>query len=259
MDTINFLLTTRVQGKNISTLEHVGNFFLIPVQYFWNGKKVDFIQDGNNKALQIDLIYQPVQFEEDSCEGFCDYLFVLARIVLFLPGLIIGAVCKGIAFCMYHDSKDDTFIKKCLAFKEYKGIVRSPKGQGAFGDEISAFIAILKTTQIWNAHLNKDPLFLSEIEDFRLMYVYHHPSARGGWTDQLDARAKDTNNKILDRVHLLWNLKQINVVDHFVHGMNHEKKKGLIALNPKVTFFDPETRRSIESTAKDILDGEVVD
>ncbi len=72
------MLTTEIKAENLSSLERFADVLLTPVQYLWNGRKVDFIQGcSNQKACQMDFIYTP---EKRSWIRTC-----LMIVALFLP------------------------------------------------------------------------------------------------------------------------------------------------------------------------------
>ncbi|MBS4167920.1 hypothetical protein [Parachlamydia sp. AcF125] len=226
MNQINDFLLAEIKAKNVPTSEKVANFLLKPTQYLWNGKKIDFIQENGQKAVQIDLIYQ---VNEHS------WLKTACMITLLIPATFLGAILKIYATCRYHRGEDDTFMKKCLK-QGAMGKILTPRGQSQFGEKVRDFIETLQSTGSWNAHLanTNKPLFLSEIKGMRLLYEENHPSAFGGWGKEYMPKAAATNRKILDNIHLLWNLSSINFADHYALSSPEMEKEALKEINPYV-------------------------
>jgi|GEM_PF-6700102 len=235
MNNISYFLLTEVKGKNISTAERVANFFLIPAQYLWNGKKIDFIQEPGRIAIQMDFIYTA---KERS------WVKTAAMVVLVVPGILLGSAFKAYATCRYHVTEHDTFMKKCLDKKIGKILI--PKGQGEFGTKISHLIEVLKSK-------NKisQPLFLSETEYMDLSLEKYQLTPAGGHIEQFNPKAKKFNDVILDNIHLLWNLSYIYFADRLIE---QKASQALQEINPDVTFFNPQTsKRNDAKKAKDLL------
>jgi hypothetical protein len=216
---ISYFLITEVKGKTISPVENAANFCLKPAQYLWNGKKVDWIQEGADKAIQIDLIYTP---------GERSWPLAALMIVLLIPGTILGAALKGYAFCKHHVEADDVFVKENLN-KPLSNAVYFQDLQ--FGEKVSDFIGTLQSTSDLNPAFNDTgkPLFLSEITDIKLRPERHF--------ENYSRLAAQVNGAILKDVHLLWNVSHIDVSDHFARASRtstEKEQEALIAINPFV-------------------------
>lgn len=243
MDGVKYFFTTEVKAKNIAIVERVANFFLIPAQYLWNGKKIDFIQGPNReKAVQIDVIFRDTQFL---------WIKIACMIMLLIPGLLVGGVLKAYATCRHHVKEDDDFMKKCLEkhkkLKEHK--ILASKGHHNFATNISELIQTIRSTgSLGDEHLtdSSKPLFLSEIQDMRLIYEKHHPS--GGQCVVHDSPAAVmTNRKILDNIHFLWNLSYFNLADHFIVSTPGTEVPALKAINPYVVSFQLQSGKRSEA------------
>lgn len=226
MDSINYFLLTEVKAKNISTVEGVANFCLKPAQFLWNGKKIDFIQEANKKAAQIDFIYKP---EERS------WVKTTSMIILLIPSTLLGAALKTYAVCRYHKRTDDVFLQKCLQ-KGVVGKIYTQRNQSEFGKKIHTYISTLQSTGSWNGHLKdvNKPLFLSEVGSLRLLYEENHPNGFGEWNKQYAPEAVGINRKILNDIHFLWNLSYINLVDHYAVSQRGIEVSALKEINPSV-------------------------
>ncbi len=226
MNEINYFLLTKVEAKNISIAETIANFCLTPVRYLWNGKKIDFIQDLNLKAVQIDFIY-----------GFEKYSWIKTAliIVLFVPGVALGSVFKAYAICRHHVKEDDIFIKACLKTDEVNKIL-VPTGQHEFGNRIAGLIDELRSKKSCHPCFSDThkPLFLSEIESIKLLYENNHLNAFGDWDKQYIEQAALANRRILDHIHLLWNLSFINFADHYANFPPGIEVSALKEINPSV-------------------------
>lgn len=245
MNNINYFLLTEVKAKNISTEEKIANFCLRPAQYLWNGKKIDFIQELDQKAVQIDFIYS---YEHS-------WVKTVLMVALLIPGVLLGSAFKAYATCRHHVREDDAFIKKCLK-KDAVGTILTPTGQSEFGKKIRNFISVLQSTGSWNSHFNdaSKPLFLSEIEDMRLLYEENHPSALGGWGKGYMPKAAEVNRNILNNIHLLWNLSYINLADHYATSQPEVEVSALKEINPYVVSLQVEQLKFTESVkAKDFF------
>jgi hypothetical protein len=232
MNNINYFLLTEVKAKNISTVEKIANFCLKPAQYLWNGKKIDFIQELDQKAVQIDFIYNSKEHS---------WIKTALMVVLLIPGVLLGSTFKAYATCRHHVREDDVFMKKCLK-KDVVGTILTPTGQSEFGKKIGHFISVLQSTGSWNSHLKdtSKPLFLSEIENMRLLYEEIHPSPAEGWCRQYAPEAEEVNRNILNNIHLLWNLSFINLADHYVSSAPRIEVSALKEINPSVISLQVE-------------------
>ena len=228
MEAIKNLLSTEVKSKNNTTVENTLNCVLTPAQYLFNGKKVDWIQVGDQKALQIDDIYK----------GEKTLLKTIVMVVLLVPTSIIGGAFKVLLVRNNYSDFDISFIQKCL--KKENGVIYVPKGHRAFAEKIYKYIQSLQSTKTWNVQFNKEGLpFLSEITDLRLLYETHHPSTLDGrWRQQFNNRRKNKNTEILDNIELLWNLSHMNLADRYIQdGLCGNEMEKLCTINPNVIFL----------------------
>ena len=229
MNALNYFLLTEIKAKNISTAETIANICLKPAQYLWNGKKIDFIQENSQKAVQLDFIYNSNEYS---------WKKTAIMVSLLIPATLLGAIFKTYATYKYHAREDDIFMQKCLK-RNVVDTVLTPRGQSEFGEKVKAFIAVLRSTSVWNGHFEdkKKPLFLSEIAVIRLLYEENHPVGKYGWEKHTDPKAIEVNRKILDDIHFLWNLSHINVVDHYAVSLAGKEVRHLKEINPSVAFF----------------------
>ncbi|KAF3361821.1 hypothetical protein PHSC3_001587 [Chlamydiales bacterium STE3] len=247
MSKLDYFLLTQVQRKNIGTAETVANFCLKPAQYLWNGKKIDFIQEDDLKAAQVDFIFNSQQRS---------WKMTAFMVVLLIPGTLLGATLKAYALLRSYDREDTAFLLDCLK-KEQANKIFVPQGQAEFGEKIRQLTETIRSTGSLSARLmdKNKPLFLSEIGDLRLLYEENHPSAFGGWTKECNPKAIEVNNTMLDNIHLLWNLSYINLVDRY-RPLSYPvgEEWSLKKINPTVTSLNVETLKFTEDMkAKDFF------
>lgn len=239
MTDLAYVLNTEVKGKNIRTSEHVANFFLTPVHYLWNGKKIDFIQRGDQRACQVNYIF---------AEGISNTpekktLFkVIIAIICLIPGVLIGGAIKTFAICT-HSREDKIFMKKCL--KLDLGVIRTPKDQTDFGNYVKKLIATIGQTDFIKAKYGDGEiknLFLSEVNHFWLYWEKYHPNSNPfgntTWVTSTNAAAVDANRVILNGMDLLWNLSGFTARDHYLNYGPLREKEALQEMNPVIENFN---------------------
>ena len=216
MDVLKLFLTTEVKAISNSEAENFANECLRPVQYLFNGRKIDYIQQGQQVAVQADKIYKDSEKNQQK---------TIIMILLLVPAVIIGGAFK--IYAVYQDNKDYELIAACLSMEAT--LIYTHIRDRNFGKKIKAFIAILKSAGIMNMdpQVEKDPLFLSEITTFRLLQksnlgrgekvVRGLSSFASLLTDSdltLD-RVAITNQIILQSIQtgLLWNLNFLDTAD----------------------------------------------
>lgn len=219
MTQIGFLLTTEVKGKNIQPVEKTANYFLTPVRYLWNGRKVDLIQKEGHKAIQYEYAYLP---SERNGQKF------LIMVVLLIPGAIIGITLKVYAFFRYHDAEEDYWIERCLIENKPNTIV-APMGEEAFALQINEYQKALSQTVHPRSVSNSNHLFFSEVERVSLLVP-----------DYLGAVSNEKlliNQAVLFNVDLLWNLSMIDLSDYYEVAQQGPEVEKLKTLNCKVSAF----------------------
>jgi hypothetical protein len=100
---IRFHLTCVVQDPTTaSRLEDMASFCLQPAQYLFGGRQVSRITPA---LLQSIPIYQ---------SSDRSWLKMASMIVLLIPGLLIGGLCKAVAVYLYHIKEHDALAERCL-------------------------------------------------------------------------------------------------------------------------------------------------
>lgn len=187
MSLATYILTARIHGKNISGLESFAYSCLSPARYFWNGREVDLIQKYSmDFAVQMKLSYPKNQHYS---------WFKTAIMVVFLiPGVIIGGAINLALTWPKRHSKEVVFIQNNL--NGNLNCVIGPNQE--FNKEVKDFIKGIKAV---DQHLKTFlPLFLSSVTSFRLPEVPdQHQFSRQAIVKK--------HTEILDRIYLLWNLK----------------------------------------------------
>lgn len=197
-DRIAFFLNTEVKGKNIQPVEKVANFCLTPVRFLWNGRKVELIQQGQNKAIQYEHAY--------TASERSDYNQFFLMVVLVIPGAVVGIVLKLYAYHKYHDKKEDESILRELKFTSYPygGCLGLPGSDRHFCNFVQGF---LQTIKIMYPKKGDSLVFLSEIETLTL----HKPTS----VEQINQRNIRHNQEVLNNLGLLWNLKVLVASGHY--------------------------------------------
>ncbi|MDR3624999.1 MAG: hypothetical protein P4L16_07670 [Chlamydiales bacterium] len=231
-NTMSYILTTEVKGKEIHSIENFANMCLKPAQYLWNGKKVELIQRDEQLALQTDFIYQLDERSWKKCA---------IMVVLLIPGVIIGIALKAYAMHQYHAKGSDEFIKKCL--NKDIGTVYVSKGQNSFGKLVSGYIQKLKLEE--NDLKNRKIIFLSEVDYIALRNETHHCTSylQKTWITKFSTRNFQVNGDILRDVDLLWNLGCLNLADR---QLLHDDKVVLIKMNPMIVQHETTTHTRTE-------------
>ena len=90
MNGLKIFLTTKIENQG--TTAGIGDFFLTPARYLWNGKNVQvIIKNSAHDGFSTPKIKHVKSFPETS------YLKTTLAISLLIPGLFVGVIFKGIS------------------------------------------------------------------------------------------------------------------------------------------------------------------
>lgn len=240
MTFINFEQNSHViVHKNQSAIDHVINFLFKPVQYFWNGKKIELIEQENNKACQfIGSIYK----DRDHSPWKTAMM-----VALFIPGTILGISLQK--FKAYGDfsKRENQFLRECLN-QPIRGVLYTPNGQEEFAEKIGDFVQALSPFNL----INTDYIIVfSEITHLNLLKEENQfNEQKRKWEKIFTRQHLECNKKILENIDLFWNLKSINFEDHYHATYIKSERATLLKLNPKVQWLKKIDRNNLEYSQK---------
>jgi hypothetical protein len=194
MSNLELFYTLKIQAKNTSPLERVGDFFLTPVHYLWDGRKVDWIQNGEEQiACQFAPLYP---------KG--NWLKTAWMIAALIPGIILGTLIKAPVF-FFHKSKHDAFILKAYnqrPNRTFYALQKDGQDSTLFTEKLDNLQKACKDRLTLTAKEAEAPVFFSEISTIHLRRVHDQPN-------ETEKKTAEQNKRILENLELMWNLKTL--------------------------------------------------
>lgn len=114
----NFFLNTRTKGAH--PVESIGNFFLIPSQYLFGGKKIA-VNDLSTSNLEV---YSPFHYDKGH------WLKTAAYIVVLPVSEVLGATFKGISYLWPEVRRKNRAIKRALRSSYVRSHVEEYRQKG---------------------------------------------------------------------------------------------------------------------------------